>query len=115
MNIAMKIIVSLAALLVAATPALAIGVQNNFSDSLKKMSSVQQRAVMRRAVLDHDQYCKQIGPVAYQGPYKNMEMWVVQCDRGAAYGAFIGSDGSVQVRPCADLVTFKLPRCKLPK
>ena len=111
----MKTIASLAAILLAATPALAIGVTNSFSDALKKMSPIQQRAVMRRAVLDHEQYCKRIGPVAYQGVYKNMEMWVVRCDRGAAYGAFIGSDGSVQVRPCADLITFKLPRCKLPK
>lgn len=111
----MKIIATFAAATLAATSALAIGVPNNFSDQLKKMSPIQQRAVMRRAVLDHDQYCKRIGPVAYQGPYRNMEMWVVQCDRGAAYGAFVGSDGSVQVRPCADLITFKLPKCKLPK
>ena len=110
----MKTIARLAAV-VLASPALAIAVPNIYRDSLKKMSSIQQRAVMRRAVLDHEQYCKRIGPVAYQGVYKNMEMWVVRCDRDAAYGAFIGSDGSVQVRPCADLITFKLPRCKLPK
>ena len=111
----MKIITALVTAAIAASPAFAISVTNDFSNKLKTMSSIQQRAVMRRAVLDHEQYCKRIGPVAYQGAYKNLEMWVVQCDKGAAYGAFIGIDGSVQVRPCADLITFKMPACKLPE
>ncbi len=105
----------LAAAALIAAPASAIGVTNDFNNRLKKMSSTLQRATMRRAVLDHNQYCKHIGPVAYQGPYKNLEMWVVKCDKGAAYGAFIGVDGSVQVRPCADLISFKMPACKIPK
>jgi hypothetical protein len=70
---------------------------------------------MRRAVLDEGKYCKRIGPVAYQGPYKNLEMWTVQCDRGANYAAYIGLDGSVQVRPCEDLAKLKLPVCRLPR
>ena len=98
-----------------AAPASAIGVTNDFHNRFNKMSSTLQRAVMRRAVLDHGQYCKRIGPVAYQGPYRNLEMWVVKCDRGVAYGAFIGIDGSVQIRPCADLISFKMPACKVPK
>jgi len=102
-------------LLIFAAPAGAIGVPNEFNARLRQMSSNQQRAVMRRAVLDHELYCKHIGPVAYQGPYKNLEMWVVACDRGAAYGAFVGVDGSVQVRPCADLVSFKMPACRIPR
>ena len=107
----MKTLIALIAAALVTTPALA----NEFSNKLKTLSSMQQRAVMRRAVLDDKQYCKRIGPVAYQGPYKNLEMWTVQCDRGAAYAAFIGGDGSVQVRPCRDLVGLKLPACKLPK
>jgi len=97
------------------TPAVAISVANDYNSKLRKLSPTEQRAVMRRAVLDHNQYCKHIGPVAYQGPYKNLEMWVVKCDRGAAYGAFVGIDGSVQVRPCADLIEFKMPACKIPE
>lgn len=97
----------------ASAPAFAVA--NDFSNQLKKLPSLQQRATLRRAVLDEGQYCKRIGPVAYQGPYKNLEMWTVQCDRGAAYGVFIGLDGSVQARPCGDMKELKLPACKLPK
>ncbi len=106
-------LIALAATLAVATPALAAG--NAFSDQLRKLSPLQQRATMRRAVLDDGKYCRRIGPVAYQRSFKNLEMWTVQCDRGAAYGAFIGLDGSVQVRPCADLVALKLPACRLPQ
>jgi len=88
---------------------------NDYSNQLKKLSPLQQRATMRRAVLDSGQYCKRIGPVAYQMPYKNLEMWTVQCDRDVAYAVFIGLDASVQVRPCGDLRQLKLPACRLPK
>lgn len=93
----------------------AVSVTNSYNEALKRMSSTQQRAIMRRAIIDHNAYCKRIGPVAYQQPYKNLEMWVVKCDRGVAYGAFVGIDGTVQVRSCADLVTFKMPACRVPK
>ncbi|TAK17608.1 MAG: hypothetical protein EPO38_00525 [Rhizorhabdus sp.] len=109
----MKTIIALTAAALAAAPAAALN--NDFSNQLKKLSPIQQRATMRRAVLDSGQYCKRIGPVAYQAPYKNLEMWTVQCDRGAAYAVFIGLDASVQVRPCRDLVTLKLPACRFPK
>lgn len=110
----MKIVTAIAtAALLAATPAFATA--NGFSDQLKRLSPLQQRATLRRAVLDEGKYCRRIGPVAYQAPYKNLEMWTVQCDRGAAYAVFIGLDGSVQVRPCGDLAGLKLPACKLPR
>ena len=111
----MKIIAALSVALTLTGPVLAVGVANTYNDALKKMSPLMQRSTMRRAVLDHNLYCRRIGPVAYQGPYKNLEMWVVKCDRGAAYGAFVGIDGSVQVRPCADLISFKMPACRIPK
>lgn len=106
-------IAAIAAIALLATPTLAAA--NDFSNQLKKLSSQKQRAVMRRAVLDEGKYCKKIGPVGYQQAYKNLEMWWVQCDRGAAYAAFIGLDGTVQVRPCGDLAQLKLPACRLPK
>ncbi|KKC25637.1 hypothetical protein [Sphingomonas sp. SRS2] len=113
MKIASALLVALVPILFAGGPAVAL--KNDFSDQLKKLPEYRQRAVLRRAVLDGNQYCRRIGPVAYQGPYKNLEMWTVSCDRGATYGAFIGLDGSVQVRPCKDLATLKLPTCRLPK
>jgi len=111
----MKIVtaITIAAVALASAPALAAA--NPFSDRLRTLSSTQQRATMRRAVLDDGKYCRRIGPVAYQGPFKNLEMWTVQCDKGANYAAFVGLDGSVQVRPCGDLASLKLPTCRLPK
>ena len=109
----MKIFAALAAAMLVAAPASAL--TNDFSNQLKKLPEYRQRAVLRRAVLDDQQYCRRIGPVAYQGPFKNLEMWTVSCDRGADYAAFIGLDGSVQIRPCRDLAKLKLPACRLPK
>ncbi len=111
----MKNILLAAAAALALLPGAAQAATNGFSDQLKKLSPLQQRATLRRAVLDEGQYCRKIGPVAYQQSYKNLEMWTVQCDRGATYATFIGLDGSVQVRPCADLAKLKLPVCRLPK
>ncbi|MFZ5706972.1 MAG: hypothetical protein ACOY5R_17100 [Pseudomonadota bacterium] len=111
----MKIVFLAAAAAFSLSTVAAQAASNGFSDQLKKLSPLQQRATLRRAVLDEGQYCRKIGPVAYQQAYKNLEMWTVQCDRGAAYATFIGLDGSVQVRPCADLVKLKLPACRLPK
>lgn len=112
---AMKIVILTAATALSLAPAVAHAAPNGFSDQLKKLSPLQQRATLRRAVLDEGQYCRKIGPVAYQQPYKNLEMWTVQCDRGVSYATYIGLDGSVQVRPCADLAKLKLPVCRLPK
>lgn len=109
----MKIITALTVAALATAPALATA--NDFSNQLKRLPQQRQRAVLRRAVLDDAQSCRRIGPVAYQGSYKNLEMWTVICGQGATYAAFIGLDGSVQVRPCGDLPKLKLPACKLPK
>lgn len=109
----MKIVAALVLAALTVTPAYAL--PNSFSDQLKRLPQLRQRAVLRRAVLDDGKYCRRIGPVAYQGAYKNLEMWTVQCDRGVAYGAFIGLDGSVQVRPCGDMTELKLPACRLPR
>jgi hypothetical protein len=105
--------VALTAFALLATPAFAL--DNDFSNQLKRLPPLQQRAVLRRAVLDEGKYCGRIGPVAYQQPYKNLEMWTVRCGHGADYAAFIGLDGSVQVRPCGDLAKLELPACRLPE
>jgi hypothetical protein len=41
-------------------------------------------------------------------------MWSARCDRGGDYAVYIGPDGSVQVRPCADAAKLKLPACRIP-
>lgn len=110
----MKTALSLALAALLAAPLAAAG-PNSFSEQLKKLPSIQQKSVMRRAVLDDGKYCKSVAWTAYQGSFKNLEMWTARCSKGGDYGVFIGPDGTVQVRPCGDLSTLKLPTCKLPK
>ncbi len=99
-----------AAMAVLSAPALAIRV-DAYSARLNALPDVQKRAVMRRAILDNGQFCKQIGKVSLQGPYKNLTMWTASCQKGGPYAVYIGPDGSAQVRPCKDLPGLKLPAC----
>ena len=87
---------------------------NPYSQRLAKLPELQRLAAMRRAVLDVGQYCKRPELAVRKGPYRNLDMWSLRCDRGADYGVFIGPDGTVQVRPCRDLAQLKLPLCNLP-
>lgn len=110
-----KILPVVAALLAVTTPALAQKpVPNPFSDRLAKLGNIPRRAVLRRAVLDNNQWCDRVIDDRRQGPWRNLSMWSARCGRGAEYAIFIGVDQMVQVRPCADLVKFKLPACQLP-
>jgi len=108
-------------LTVAATAAMLLGTfpaaaqrrpVNPFNERLRRLPVDQQRSVLRRAVLDSGQRCKQIGSVAYQAPYKNLEMWTVGCASAGNYAVFLGLDQSVQVRPCGDLAGLRLPLCR---
>ena len=86
--------------------------RNSFSERLQRLTDLQRKAALRVAVLDNGAYCKRVETAEVRGPYKNLMMWKVTCDRAAAYGLFIGPDGTVQVRPCADLPKLKLPLCR---
>ena len=109
------VLIALTALLLTAAPAIAQKpVANPFSDRLAKLGDIPRRAVLRRAVLDNNQWCDRVVDDRRQGPWRNLSMWSARCGRGAEYGIFIGVDQMVQVRPCADLVKFKLPACQLP-
>lgn len=102
-------------LLLAAIPAAAaVNPAQDYSDRLRRLSDIERRAVMRRAILDGAQYCQQVLATAYQGSYRNLVMWTAHCAKGGDYAAFIGPDGSVQVRPCTDLAKLNLPLCRLP-
>ena len=83
-----------------------------YSDRLAGLTDIQRRAALRRAVLDSGERCVRVDKAAYQGTYKNLEMWVARCTGGLDYGAFIGPDGSVQVSGCAHLAQAKWPACR---
>jgi hypothetical protein len=83
-----------------------------YSDALTKLDDIPRRAALRRAILDSGEKCVRVEKAAYQGPYKNLEMWVATCTGNLRYGAFIGPDGSVQVSECGYLVSLKWPACR---
>ena len=83
-----------------------------YSDRLAGLSDIQRRAALRRAILDSGETCLRVDKAAYQGTYKNLQMWVARCPGPRDYGAFIGPDGSVQVSGCAYLRTVKWPACR---
>lgn len=96
---------------IAATPPAAL----SYSDKLAKLDPLRRSAVLRRAVLDGGERCKRVTASTRQGMWKNLVMWVARCEPGGDYGIFIGPDGSVQVRPCADMPKVKLPKCRVPQ
>jgi len=84
---------------------------NPYSDRLARLSPIQQKSVLRRAVLDSGQICRRADAVGHRGPYRNLEMWTVTCTPGGPYAIFIGLDQSVQVRRCEQMARLKLPAC----
>ena len=87
---------------------------NTFSDRLMKLDDLRRRSVLRRAILDNGLTCDRVVAGGPRGRWRNLVMWTARCGKGGPYGVFLGNDGSVQVRPCADLATLKLPTCRLP-
>ena len=84
----------------------------SYSDALAALTDIPRRAALRRAILDSGEKCMRVEKAAYQGPYKNLEMWVASCTGNLNYGAFIGPDGNVQVSDCAYLTKVKWPACR---
>jgi hypothetical protein len=82
-----------------------------YSDRLAALTDLKRRGALRRAILDSGEKCLRVDKAAYQGTYKNLEMWVARCGT-TDYGAFIGPDGTVQVSGCAYLITVKWPACR---
>ncbi len=96
-----------------AAPALAapVGQANPFNAKLLQLRPADRQGALDRAIVDDGQRCGRLTQSAYRGPYGNLGMWVARCKPGGDYAVFVGPDGSVQVRPCADLKGLKLPEC----
>jgi len=99
-------------LLAVATPALAAPPpQPSYNDRLRALTELQQRAVLRRAVIDSGMYCGRVEGASYRRPWENLQMWTVSCGRGGDYAVFVGPDGSAQARKCGEMAQLKLPAC----
>jgi hypothetical protein len=111
----MKILLALSAAALVAAPLSAMAIANPASDRLSQLSDIPRRAALRAALMDSGMYCKRVEQAALQGPWKNLMMWRAKCDLADArldYAVFVGPDGSVQARPCADMAYLKLPACR---
>jgi len=112
----MKIITpAFAAIALIATSASAVAIANPASDRLTQLSDIPRRAALRAALIDSGLWCKRVEAAALQGPWKNLMMWRAKCDLTDPrldYAVFVGPDGSVQARPCADMAYLKLPACR---
>jgi hypothetical protein len=97
----------LAAPAMAATPFWA----NPFNQKLLQLRPADQYGALRRAITDNGEPCGRLTKGVYRGPFGNLGYWVARCKPGGDYGVFAGSDGSVQVRNCAEMKGLKLPDC----
>jgi hypothetical protein len=107
------------ALVLMSGPALAAAqpTAHDFSQRMAALTEIQRYAALRSAVAESNLWCQRVMVAAYQGPHKNLDMWVARCGPKPLvdYGVFIGPDGTAQVSTCADLVKVKWPACrKLP-
>lgn len=82
------------------------------------VASEQNRTIaLKRAIYDSGATCKRVVATGFIMDYKNMAMWQAACVDSVGANAkdwaiFVAADGSIQVRPCADLKGLKLPACK---
>lgn len=108
----MRTVAAMIAGLLLAGPALALPVQvNPFNQRMKALSLADRNGALRRAVTLEDLPCGRLGPSLDRGMYGNLGLWQVRCTPGGDYGVFVGPDGEVQVRSCADMKDLKLPQC----
>lgn len=87
-------------------------IANPYQERLIKLSVLNRSLGLRRAIQDAGQGCARITATGYQGPHRQLHMWVGRCDPQGDYAVFIAPNGDAQVRKCADAKALKLPECK---
>jgi hypothetical protein len=92
-------------------PTKSISVRSEQQDALHKLSEMNQRIALRRAIYDSGNACKTVTKAGYVQEYGNLSMWTASCASGRSFAIFVGPDGSVQVRDCKEVEQLKLPAC----
>ena len=87
-------------------------IANPFSDQLKALTPQNQRLTLLRAVRDNGKRCGRVEVGAYQEEYRNMALWVAQCEDGRYWGIFVAPNGDTQVRECTQMRQLELPVCR---
>jgi hypothetical protein len=82
---------------------------------LHQLDALNLAIALKRAIYDSGFSCRKIDKAGYVGPYKNLDEWTAHCTDGRDWAVFAGPDGSAQVRDCADVAHFGLPKCEIHK
>lgn len=90
-------------------------VRSEAQDRLHKLSEMDRAIVFRRAIYESGSACKRVEQTAFVQEHQNLSMWAVRCPGKRELALFVGPDGSVQVRDCADMAELKLPLCRIPE
>lgn len=89
-----------------------IKVANPGHDSLLRLSSLNQRIALMRAIRDNGRRCQRVDGARYQEDFRGMVMWVALCSDQRHWAIFIAPNGDTQVRDCADAAQLRLPQCR---
>lgn len=92
-----------------------ISVRSAEQNALHKLSPMNQKIALRRALYDSGRTCQTVTEAGYVQEYGNLSMWTASCKSGKSYAIFIGPDGSAQVRDCREMQALKLPACTIAK
>jgi hypothetical protein len=87
-------------------------IANPYSDQLKALTPQNQRLTLLRAIRDNGKRCGRVEAGAYQEEYRNMALWVGQCEDGRYWGIFVAPNGDTQVRECTQMRQLELPVCR---
>ena len=87
-------------------------IANPYHDGLMARSPQMQRLALMRAVRDNGKRCGRVEAARYQEDYRNMALWVAQCEDGRHWGVFIAPNGDTQVRQCTEMRQLELPQCQ---
>jgi hypothetical protein len=89
-----------------------IKVVNPMHEGLLKLTGLNQRLALMRAIRDNGRRCPRVDGARYQEDYRGMVMWVALCEDGRHWAVFIAPNGDTQVRDCADMYQLSLPQCR---
>ena len=92
-----------------------ISVRSAEQNALHKLSPMNQKIALRRALYDSGRTCQTVTEAGYVQEYGNLSMWTASCKSGKSYAIFVGPDGSAQVRDCREMQSLKLPACTIAK
>ena len=92
-----------------------ISVRSAEQNALHKLSPMNQKIALRRALYDSGRTCQTVTEAGYVQEYGNLSMWTASCKSGKSYAIFVGPDGSAQVRDCKEVEQLKLPACVITK